>query len=331
MRISISLALCTRAWSRIPLLGVAAMEIWMQTGIGILVSVGLFLFTYRQTWGANRERARAATDELASGLARLLIGEGAIPAADDLRAMLEAQARRHRVSPGFMPTTDQLRGVLLTRLVLLEYVPNANRSELIAALVQTPRDVLESATGTEVSRGASWRDRSFALMTGFVSVTGGLVTVMIASVASQTAPAAFEAILLSLLASMVAVVVVSLLIGFRSGDVRFESIHGYERQSDHALRDLLDRYELKYRVGGPNDGYDYKIWVDGQLTLVELKSGRTKRSTALRLAAAMKEEGATKAILVVNSRKGAPAVTGVDAMTFKEFLGFLKPQESEAA
>lgn len=307
------------------------METWMQTGVGILVSVGLFLFTYRQTWGASRERARAATDELAAGLMRLLVDEGRIVSGADVSAMMDAQARRHRVGRSFMPSTEQLRGLVMARLLLLEYVPQANKAELMSLLAVTPDDALTSASEGEAARETARHSSMLQVLSGVASVVAGTAAVALASSQTITSLRLDVNAVLSIVVSATAVLVAFLIIRSRSGDAVTPHLPDMERQADHALRDLLDTMEIKYRVGGPSDGYDYMIWLGAAPTVVELKHARKGRTDARRLALAAKEESAERAILVVASKNGCPVEPGVECVTFKEFLRLLRPPKTDAA
>lgn len=306
----------------------------MSTAVGVLVSVALFAFTYRQTVGATRERARAATDELASGLIRLIVDEAFVPAPSDMQDMLDAQALTHRVSANAMPSVEQLRGLLLARLVLLEYVPRKDKSVLMLVLADAKDAADEplsvaAAAQTQASRGSSVSQ----FLIGLASIAGGLVAVVLATSQLQQTAQGRDALLISLTASTAAVLLLFLVFRSRSGGSVSTSLnlYDYERQADHALRDLLNTLEIKHRVGGPRDGYDYKVWLGDEVILIELKHARRGIADAKRLAAAVKEEGAANGILVVDAKGRVPDVPGIRTMTFKEFLRFLSPDQDQVA
>lgn len=88
------------------------MESYIQTALGIVVSVGLFLFGYRQTVGARKERARNANQPVHGALLRRMVLEDCSPAYDDLTRILESKAREFQVSVNDLLSEDQILNCL---------------------------------------------------------------------------------------------------------------------------------------------------------------------------------------------------------------------------
>jgi hypothetical protein len=69
----------------------------LPTVLGTAVSVGLFLIGYRQTVGARRERAKAASAELERTLLKRVLLEGYDPSPSGVARYIDAKAREHNV------------------------------------------------------------------------------------------------------------------------------------------------------------------------------------------------------------------------------------------
>lgn len=73
------------------------MEAYFQTGLGIFVSVFLFLLGYRQTIGARRERVKNANNTIIETILRRLIIEKYKPTKPDIGKLIEGKARDYKV------------------------------------------------------------------------------------------------------------------------------------------------------------------------------------------------------------------------------------------
>ncbi|MEQ8484680.1 MAG: hypothetical protein RIB46_09975 [Pseudomonadales bacterium] len=90
------------------------MDGYIQTGIGIFVSTTLFLFTYRQTIGARRERARNANDAIRRSILRRMVLEKYAPSTKDISRVIEGKAREFRVPTGDLYSEEQILNTLFT-------------------------------------------------------------------------------------------------------------------------------------------------------------------------------------------------------------------------
>jgi hypothetical protein len=68
------------------------MEGYLQTGLGILVSLILFVIGYRQTIGAKKERTKNANSSITRVIMRRMVLEDYSPVYKDITRVIEGKA-----------------------------------------------------------------------------------------------------------------------------------------------------------------------------------------------------------------------------------------------
>lgn len=110
------------------------MEQYILTATGIIVSVGLFLLSYKQTIGARKERASAANMMLERTLLRRVVQEGYIPLPQDIETLIDGLARDHRVKEGDLVSSSQMLNTLYTRIATSDLIHSDQRAEILERL-----------------------------------------------------------------------------------------------------------------------------------------------------------------------------------------------------
>ena len=82
------------------------MDVYLSNGLGIFVSIILFLFTYRQTIGVKRERAKNANQDIHESFMRRMVFEEYSPKFKDLSKVVEGKAREFQVSINNQTSVD---------------------------------------------------------------------------------------------------------------------------------------------------------------------------------------------------------------------------------
>jgi hypothetical protein len=118
---------------------------YLQTGLGILVSVVLFLVGYRQTIGARKERAKAANAALVRALTRRLVLESYSPRAPDLARLIEGKALDYQVRVNDLLTVEQLLSMVYAGIFDSELIATANRTEIEVRLAAVYEDLAKSS------------------------------------------------------------------------------------------------------------------------------------------------------------------------------------------
>lgn len=124
---------------------------YLQTAIGIAVSIVLFLVGYRQTVGARKERARAANASLQRALLRRVVLEGYTPLGVDVDRLIEGKAREFQVRAADLLSGDQVLVDLFTAVFDSDLIAPPQRADiedrLRGAITARSQGVLGEAGG----------------------------------------------------------------------------------------------------------------------------------------------------------------------------------------
>lgn len=106
------------------------MDGYIQTAIGIVVSVIFFLIGYRQTIGARRERVSSANRAVYKALLRRLVLEEYSPKLDDINRLIEGKAHEYKVSPGDLHPDEQVLNQVFAEIFDNDFIAPEKRSEI---------------------------------------------------------------------------------------------------------------------------------------------------------------------------------------------------------
>ena len=102
----------------------------LQTGIGVAVSILLFLVAYRQTVGAKKERIRSASFSLRRSLLRRVVLENYDPSPRDLERLIESKARESRLTPEDLLSAEELVTDVYAEVFESELIDPQRRSSI---------------------------------------------------------------------------------------------------------------------------------------------------------------------------------------------------------
>jgi hypothetical protein len=105
-------------------------EGYIQTTIGIVVSVILFLIGYRQTIGARRERVSSANRSVYKALLRRIVLEQYSPKIDDINRLIEGKAHEFKVSSGDLHPDEQVLNQIFAEIFDNDFIAPDKRSEI---------------------------------------------------------------------------------------------------------------------------------------------------------------------------------------------------------
>ncbi len=103
------------------------MDAYLQTALGIFVSVILFLVGYKQTIGARKERVQAANKAVHRALLRRMVLEDYKPRVKDIGRVLDGKAREFQVSVGDLVSEEQVLTQLFTEIFDNDFIAPAQR------------------------------------------------------------------------------------------------------------------------------------------------------------------------------------------------------------
>jgi hypothetical protein len=111
------------------------MDGYLQTGIGILVSLILFIIGYRQTIGAKKERAKNANLSIHRAIMRRMVLEDYAPVYSDVGRIVEGKAREFLVSQNDLLSEEQVLNSLYTEVFDSDLISSVQRVEIEQRLV----------------------------------------------------------------------------------------------------------------------------------------------------------------------------------------------------
>ncbi|MBL8388205.1 MAG: hypothetical protein JNK17_08335 [Hydrogenophaga sp.] len=103
---------------------------YIQTAIGVAVSVIFFLIGYRQTIGARKERVGSANRAVYKALLRRLVLEDYAPKLDDINRLIEGKAHEFQVSPGDLHPDEQVLNQVFAEIFDNDFIAPEKRSEI---------------------------------------------------------------------------------------------------------------------------------------------------------------------------------------------------------
>ena len=319
------------------------------TVLGIVVSIAIFLFGYRSTIGARKERVRSGNDEVEKILARRIVLEHFEPTSDQIARIIDAKARDFRIQSTSLLSEEQLLNNIYTRIVESDFIPREQREEILKRLNRTINEMqhspsLEQSLEEMVAQTSSpgMTLAAFVAMAVSATVAGMLIAVL------PNFPRGLESLteVWPLLLGTAAISLI--LIGFISLTYKFR-----ERQQEEPSKSaaLLSHVQLEYEVlrvlrnsvtdpdkqikkPRVNKSYDFAIDHNGKKTVIEIKNWQRRVSRALidreisRLEGVLTEENASLAILVVPRKTSADLASDhseqIQIMTPRELRTHLK-------
>lgn len=106
------------------------MDGYLQTGLGILVSLILFVIGYRQTIGAKKERSKNANLSIHRAILRRMVLENYAPSFVDISRIIEGKAREFNVSPNDLRSEEQVMNSLYTEVFDSDLISPSQRIEI---------------------------------------------------------------------------------------------------------------------------------------------------------------------------------------------------------
>ena len=92
------------------------MDAYLSTGLGIIVSIILFMFMYHQAIGAKKVRAKNANQDIHRSFMRRMVFEEYGPKFKDLTKIVEGKAREFQVSINDLLSEEQILNALFTEV-----------------------------------------------------------------------------------------------------------------------------------------------------------------------------------------------------------------------
>ncbi|MCK4798500.1 MAG: hypothetical protein KAT05_14055 [Spirochaetes bacterium] len=149
--------------------------------LGITVSVTTFVFTYKQTIGARKERAKNVINEVNKMLYRNLILDDFIPIIKDLNRILSSKILEHRIKESDLPLEIDFLNTLYTKLIEDELIDSETKNKLISKIDEKIISETKQLLVEEFVEVKNNKDTSFFLVMALMSVFAGMLTFLLLS------------------------------------------------------------------------------------------------------------------------------------------------------
>ena len=110
------------------------MDAYIQTLLGIVVSIILFWIAYRQTIGAKKERIKAANDKLIDTILRRVVLEDYHPKIEEINRIIEGKSRDFKVREKDLLSSAQILNTIYTRIFENDLITQELRDKNIEKL-----------------------------------------------------------------------------------------------------------------------------------------------------------------------------------------------------
>lgn len=330
------------------------MDAYIQTALGIVISVVLFLIGYKQTIGARKERVQAANKAVHRALLRRMVLEDYKPRIKDIGRMIEGKAREFNVSVGDLVSEEQVLTQLFTEVFDNDFIAPTQRidieqriDEVFDELIREKPPLGRVEQGPSAPEPKAAKDKLLLAMGTATSLLGTLTALLYTLSKerwseSTTGLSDFKLlmpVIAVFLGSLAAVAAISLLkrtreIAEETGSSRATFIEGAELEREIATILKQNGYSFEFEPAIGDVRPDFLFESGGRKIAIEVKAWRT--TPPLRLVARIRDFANTllasekiDEVLIVTKRR-APIVNDLSAagnirfMTIKELGSYLQ-------
>lgn len=173
------------------------MDAYIQTALGILISVVLFLVGYKQTIGARKERVRAANKAVHRVLLRRMVLEEYTPRLKDIGRMLEGKAREFQVTAADLHSEEQVLTQLFTEVFDNDFIAPTQRVNIEQRVDEVFDELLREKEPTEKAEPLipdvrARKDRLIVAMGVATSMVGAITALLYTITKERLVPSATE-------------------------------------------------------------------------------------------------------------------------------------------
>ena len=299
------------------------MDGYIQTGLGILVSLILFVIGYRQTIGARKERARNANSSVHRAIMRRMVLEDYAPIYSDVTRLIEGKAREFQVSLNILLSEEQVLNSLYTEVFDSDLISPSQRIEIEKRLNASFTKLESEPSKPTFAEFQQLRierksmKNSVTLMVLSASTLGAMSSILYKFIETKTLEVEWLFSGLAVLVASVAVLT-SLSIFRRSKEVELSPTRGSsqiissEFESDIAKILVKNKFDFTIEQPVGNLRPDFLVKLNGKVIAIEAKSWNKSvpihflRRTIDYLNKLVQSEGIDQAILVTNKHANIP-------------------------
>lgn len=328
------------------------MDGYIQTAIGVFISVVLFLIGYRQTIGARRERTASANRAVYKALLRRLVLEEYSPKLDDVNRLIEGKAQEFKVASGDLHSDEQVLNQVFAEIFDNDFIAPDKRTEIEQRLAGTLDQLSKGKQKIDELRlsNPDQEKRRFLLLAVLgllASLMGALASLfLLGDKIFQFGPgvSAFKSLFPALtvfVASLVSVVAISFVKRVRESPEEIPSRSNAAAEGallEHQVAATLLKLNMPFQIE-PKLGLlrpDFVVNVGGKRVAIEVKSWRSPppmtliSRTARYMQEVLKSGDVERAAVVTRGRIPAmdkmTGIENVQFVAFKDLEDWLKLQ-----
>lgn len=321
------------------------MEGYIQTGLGILVSLILFVIGYRQTIGAKKERSKNANSSIMRTMMRRMVLEDYAPTYKDISRITEGKAREFYVSSNDLLSEEQILNSLYTEIFDSDLISSLQRTEIEKKLNDVFNNIEKEPikqTLLEFQQIKQDKDNKKEAVTSMVlsaSVLGALTSTLYSFYDTRTFELDF---LLSAFGVLVgSIAILTALITYRkskeidiSAPIFSASLVSLEFETD--IINILTKSGLEFVIEPKFDNLspDFLVNINGKQVAIEVKSWNGSvplhilKKTIDYLQKLVSIEGIDEVILVTRKKDEIPAIrinnSNISVLSINELATKLK-------
>ncbi|PEX06573.1 hypothetical protein CN451_24845 [Priestia megaterium] len=326
------------------------MDGYIQTTIGVIVSIIIYLLGYRQTIGAKQERIQSSNKEIEKILIRRIVNDNYNLSLADIRRLLEGKARDFKVKVDDLYKEEQMLNSLYTRVIETDFITKEQREKILSILLPIYAEVDKEieTDGSKVvdnhidKKRIRLQSYILSLMALTASILGALISAMPllkdnllnANISKDN----FYMLLITIVISLLAIFYIAVLKRYKDSqsEVTISSNSQVINDAINFEKEVSKVISKNYKVlpSSLKDTYDYYIFVNNKKVLFEIKAWGKSPSAGLigsalmKLSEAVIREGALEGILIIKepvSTEGEISTKdNVKIMTINELKSYLE-------
>jgi hypothetical protein len=334
------------------------MDAYIQTALGILVSIVLFLVGYRQTIGAKKERVQNANSAVHRAILRRMVLENYTPRSRDIARIVEGKAREFKVAPEDLNSESQILTQLFTSVFDNDFIAPAQRTDIEKRLDEVLGELIKEDEPISRAQRLPSEVREtrniYVIVMGVATSMLGAVTALIYTLTKERFSARtaelFDIKLLIpiagvFLASLASVAVISVLKRTRERSDEVASQRSLMQEGialEREIANLLRKNKLRFQVQPQMGNFrpDFLFEVGGRKIAIEglAASGQPPLRFLGRIQdqlwASLKNNDLSEIVVVtkapISTTEGMIGNEGVRFLNIKELDTYLQAKKDEA-
>jgi len=299
------------------------MEQYIQTALGIFVSLFLFILGYRQTIGARKERVKACNEKLIETILRRIILEKYTPKKDDIRRLIEGKARDYKVKHKDLLSEDQILNTIYTRIFENDLISQDQRDEnierLSALFIVDKKQINQDLDISFLNDKEKTRRKFINIVTFLLAIISTTIGVFIVSFDSISSfdKVLNSNILYTILGSLTAIIAVYTFLRVKDYQESSEDVelprNPYRDYVKFEKEVVIQLKKLNIETIFPSskdDGFDLIAIINGEKVAIEIKFWRQRppfsfiRQILMRLKSSMEKEKINRGLVITNEKFG---------------------------